>query len=201
MAQTWELPVDTDNLLETILGQFNDGLETLRTQHSGSAEPTSPVAYMFWADTANNVLKQRNAGNTAWTAILAMNAANQNQTSMVAIGAVSASQDNFIFTPNEAVTIDEVTLISSVAVTANDTNYWSFQVANLTQADDLLAAAQTTQATGGAGITADEAFSITPDQNASIAAGDVLELQITETGTATSLAGVVVAVHYHLTGA
>lgn len=33
---------------------------------SGATEPSTKFAYQWWADTTANVLKQRNAGNTAW---------------------------------------------------------------------------------------------------------------------------------------
>lgn len=45
----------------------NNALQALASVNSGATEPVAPYAYMLWVDTANAVIKQRNAGNTAWT--------------------------------------------------------------------------------------------------------------------------------------
>lgn len=41
-------------------------LQALATNNSGNAPPPVTYPYMWWPDTATGVLKQRNAGNTAW---------------------------------------------------------------------------------------------------------------------------------------
>lgn len=46
---------DLNNLFQTIAGQ-----------NSGSSAPSTTFAYMFWADTTNNLLKQRDGANSAW---------------------------------------------------------------------------------------------------------------------------------------
>ena len=48
---------------------LNNQLLALGTLQSGSAEPSTTYAYMLWADTANGLLKQRNAANNAWVTI------------------------------------------------------------------------------------------------------------------------------------
>lgn len=45
---------------------LNDALAALVSQNSGATEPATMYAYMFWADTTNGRLKQRNAANNAW---------------------------------------------------------------------------------------------------------------------------------------
>jgi len=45
---------------------LNDGLEALRTLHSGTSAPSSTVAYMLWADTTNTLLKMRDSGDASW---------------------------------------------------------------------------------------------------------------------------------------
>jgi len=45
---------------------FNNALDTLNTVNSGPAAPATTEAYMLWADTANNLLKQRDAANATW---------------------------------------------------------------------------------------------------------------------------------------
>lgn len=50
--------------------QVNGALETIATDFAGSTDPAAFAgAYMTWADTANQVLKRRNAANTAWVVI------------------------------------------------------------------------------------------------------------------------------------
>lgn len=58
--------VINDGTGAAVLLGMNNALATLRSQSSGSAAPSSPVAYMFWADTATGKMKQRNAANNAW---------------------------------------------------------------------------------------------------------------------------------------
>ncbi len=93
----------------------------------------------------------------------------------------------YVFVAPYDCNIDQVQIVSDTAVAASDTNYYAFQIQNLTQAGALLASAKTTQATGGTAITADAAYTLDPDQNTVIDDGDVIELQITETGVATDL--------------
>lgn len=49
-----------------VLAAINAALLTLKTCHSGNAAPADPAPLMFWADTSNNKMKQRNAANNAW---------------------------------------------------------------------------------------------------------------------------------------
>jgi hypothetical protein len=44
----------------------NQALQALASLSSGATEPATPYAYMWWADTSANILKMRNAANTAW---------------------------------------------------------------------------------------------------------------------------------------
>ena len=108
------------------------------------------------------------------------------------------TDQRYVFVAPYDCQIDEVLIVSDTAVAASDTNYYAFQVQNLTQAESLLASATTTQSTGGTAITADAAYALGPDQNAVIDDGDVIELQVTETGVATDLtsAEILVVVEY-----
>lgn len=49
-----------------VRGDINDAFAALFSLSSGAAAPSTTVAYQWWADTANGLLKQRNAANTAW---------------------------------------------------------------------------------------------------------------------------------------
>ena len=48
---------------------LNNQLLALGTLMSGASEPSTTYAYMLWADTANGLLKQRNAANSAWITV------------------------------------------------------------------------------------------------------------------------------------
>ena len=120
------------------------------------------------------------------------------KTSVTNVAGWDGTTQRYVFVAPYDCKIDQVSVVSDTAVAANDTNYYSFQVQNLTQAESLLASAKTTQATGGTAITADAAYDLGPDQNTVIDDGDVIELQVTETGVATDLtaAEVLVVVEY-----
>lgn len=45
---------------------LNNALAALATNSSGASAPSTTYAYQWWYDTANNILKMRDAGNTAW---------------------------------------------------------------------------------------------------------------------------------------
>lgn len=50
--------------------QVNGALATIASDFAGSSDPAALAgAYMTWADTANQVLKRRNAANSAWVVI------------------------------------------------------------------------------------------------------------------------------------
>ena len=45
---------------------LNNALEAMAGFSSGSTAPTTTYAYQYWADTTNNVLKQRDGSNAGW---------------------------------------------------------------------------------------------------------------------------------------
>lgn len=54
---------------------LNAALLALASMNSGATAPTTPYAYQLWADTTANILKQRNASNSAWLEIGDLNVA------------------------------------------------------------------------------------------------------------------------------
>lgn len=50
----------------TVRADLNNALTALVSLSSGATAPTTVFAYMPWIDTANSLLKQRNAANSAW---------------------------------------------------------------------------------------------------------------------------------------
>jgi hypothetical protein len=67
------------------LDDINDALEAIVTNNSSLLEPTAMFANMIWYDTTDNLLKIRNAGNTAW----------------ITLGTVD--QGNSTFEPNQTI--------------------------------------------------------------------------------------------------
>lgn len=123
-------------------------------------------------------------------------------TQAVEITFSNATHAHFVFTVPVAARygISDVHLISDTATSGSDaSNNWSFQVRNLTASLDLIASAKTTN---GAEIAADTRYSLGVDQNnakADLGGGDVIELQITKTGTPTDLSGAKVTVQIDYT--
>lgn len=50
----------------TVRADLENALKALGSSSSGGTAPSTTYAYMFWADTTADLLKQRNAANTAW---------------------------------------------------------------------------------------------------------------------------------------
>lgn len=120
------------------------------------------------------------------------------KTSVLNLAGWDGSDQRYVFVAPYDCNIDQVQVVSDTAVAASDTNYYALQVQNLTQAEALLSAAKTTESTGGIAVTADIPYALNPDQNTVVYDGDVIELQITETGVATDLtnAEILVVVEY-----
>lgn len=49
-----------------VRADLNAALEAIVSNNAGATEPTSTFPFMWWYDTANDVLKMRNAANTDW---------------------------------------------------------------------------------------------------------------------------------------
>lgn len=51
---------------------INKALAAIVSNNSSATEPTVTYPFMWWADTANNLLKHRNAADTAWHSVKAL---------------------------------------------------------------------------------------------------------------------------------
>lgn len=77
----------------------NAALQALAGINSGATAPTETYPYMMWADTASDVLKIRNAANTAWISFMtpstgkplgvALSGANSDITSLSAVSSIN----------------------------------------------------------------------------------------------------------------
>jgi len=93
---------------------LNNALAAIVSNNSKATAPTTTYAFMWWADTANDILKQRNGADSAWISILTLST-----------GAPLATIANFTSTgiddnaTSTAITIDaseNVTLSGSLKV-------------------------------------------------------------------------------------
>jgi len=80
---------------------LNNVLQAIVTQNAGSTAPADTFANMLWYDTANNQIKKRNEGNTAW----------------ITLGTIDEGSGKF--TPNAAITTSEIA--AATLVTASET--------------------------------------------------------------------------------
>ena len=75
---------------------LNTAFSAIVSNNSSATAPTTTYAYMLWADTANDLLKQRNAANSAWISILTLSTGSVT-TSAVSLSTAQewTSQQNF----------------------------------------------------------------------------------------------------------
>jgi len=86
-----------------VRADINGALAALVALSSNSSEPSTKYAYMFWADTTNNVLKQRNAGNSGWITLFSLGVANgglATAASPTLTGNVTMSGNGFLLVPS-----------------------------------------------------------------------------------------------------
>jgi len=74
MSQVWEIgdinPTTTSPL--TDISRLTRSMDALHSLFSGPSSPQVTVPYMFWADTAEGILKRRNAENSSWVFALSL---------------------------------------------------------------------------------------------------------------------------------
>jgi len=116
-------------------------------------------------------------------------------------GSVSATATKQIFRAVKAGTLKSLYISTPTAITANDTDYWSFTVVNKGSAgsgttDMILATdVNTTKATGGSGLSAYVPRSLTvhtTPANLNFVAGDLIVFTATKAASATTMADVIV---------
>jgi hypothetical protein len=168
----------------------------LVTLHSGAVEPSNPYPHMLWQDTSANVVKQRNAGNTAWVELWGSGERIDWFAPSVFLGGLSGSVDTILWTPPRNAKVIRAFLVSDTATTGSDgTDNWTFML-RVPGGDDLISAVVSTEDTE---ITADTPYLIDTDQNEEQAAFTAIELSITKNNSPTDLssARIVVGLHAH----
>lgn len=66
-----------------VRADINDAFEAIATQNSGSTAPSTTFAHQWWMDESTNILKIRNAANTAW-----INVATKSGSTWTLVGAI-----------------------------------------------------------------------------------------------------------------
>lgn len=117
------------------------------------------------------------------------------QTATVHAGTLSASDEKFLIIVPASCTISDCLIVSELGVTSDATNFWTFQVRNLTAAVDLRS---TAKSTNGAAITADTAYSLGLDQNLTPASAAVLEFQAVKAAAAGNLQELLICLRYKI---
>lgn len=206
MAQNWPAVSGTSALNAAVKTDLPDRTESLRTLFSGATAPTSPAAYQLWADTTAKMLKQRNAANSAWVDIAPLLGNSGNMQLTLAPGALAAGTLTFPAMP-VAATVRRIILVSSATTSGSvaATTEWTFMLRNLTAANVAMFSATPSTATnqsgiGGGEMTANTAYVLNANQNANVAALDVLQLVIVKTGTPTAVASYTVLLDFYERG-
>lgn len=75
MAQTTNYEIANSSGL-VFRGRVNEVFAAVQSNNSGATEPTGTVAYQLWYDTTTNILKMRNAANSAWISLFTVDQTN-----------------------------------------------------------------------------------------------------------------------------
>jgi len=125
----------------------------------------------------------------------------------IVLGNVTGNVSQLISALPAAAVVSGVAIGNTTTVATSNTNYWSFGLVDTgaagTGSTNLLGAGNTTQLTGGSGLTANVMRSLslngTP-ANLDTAAGDGLLLTITGTGSPANLTGTIVRIDFAIPG-
>ena len=123
---------------------LNLALAALVSNNASATEPSTTFAHMWWPDTANDLLKQRNAADSAWIDRGKLSAVNFGLASLSASQTFTAGQRGEVTTLTDAASIaTDLALSNNFAVTlggnrtlANPTNIVAGQSGSIKVAQD-----------------------------------------------------------------
>lgn len=195
MSQTYDFPiVGTDLVSVALKTKISDAMDAVRTSFSGATAPLVTAPYQLWADTTTGLLKRRNAGDTDWDVIGMLSNDNSRIVTTVSLGDLSATDSKLILAPRTGALIEAVTLIGETTTSHDNSNKYVFMLENVTDTLDLFSGTvgtfDTLGGVGGGAMTANTKYTLTPDQNATIGADDVLRFEWTKTGSPANVVGV-----------
>ena len=198
--QNYTLPTGSSRLNTAIKTHVANALESLRSLFSGASAPSSPIAGQFWLDTSTSppMLKQRDDTNSTWYERGFVGSDLRHQ--MVAdglTGSLSATGSAYAGAARGPGTVKRLVLLSDTVSVSSSGNEWQVQLTKYpasapgSPVELFSGTVGTFTALGGVGggaeFAADAAYVLTPDQNASLADLDVLQVTMTKVGTATTL--------------
>lgn len=180
-------PVAGETAEVAVLTRTAEGLGQLATQFAGATAPASPDDWQRWADIMSGLVKRWDPNSDAWVVEGALAANTGLQEIPVYRGVLDSVGLTLVLpVPRQARVIESVTLVPNLAV-SGDEDVYEFQLVNTTQTEDLFSDVATTDnvvsGVGGGPFVAGAPYVLTANQNANVAAGDVLELQITTDGS------------------
>jgi hypothetical protein len=190
--------------LDSAAGEETYGrLEMTATDVSSAGPPDSTIA--TWIDVGGTLTLIETISATGVTIVGDVAATTyggitkadtQTKSTTMYIGGIAATDNKFLFVAPYGVTIQQISIVCDTTTSGSGGSaYYTFQVVNLTVTEDLISAVQSTD---GAEITGDLVYDLDPDQNLTLVANEVLELQMVKTGSPTSLssAEIIAVVEY-----
>jgi hypothetical protein len=161
-------------------------IRVLQSGAVGTDSPAFPKHGQIWIDSTTGYVVKRWIAGTGWI----IDNADATVSRTASVDCISFRVAGFTAAGNLTLgvmptcVVTGAYLLSSAATTSDGSNLYTFQLRNNTQSLSLLSAAKSTN---GADLAANVAYSLAPDQNLTLTAGDALILTVTETGTATDL--------------
>lgn len=199
MSQDWP-SLTQQPLKDNVLTNLPDRIDSVATDWAGTTEPTTGVAaFHTWADTANDVVKRRNAANTDWDVIGPLATYTSPPILAHINGGIQATGSWPLIIPHANMLVYNVMLLSDTTTTGSvaSTTEWVWDLKNQTTTNSLFSAVPTTATTqtgiGGGEVTANVAYVLNADQNALVTAGDRLTFDFTKTGSPTNMTNVWIA--------
>lgn len=169
-------------------------LGPISVSNGGTILANGSVAFSGDQSMGSNKLTSLASGTASTDAINKGQVDARREITAVFLGDISATADTYIFAAGVASTITNVTLATTASLTSNGTDNWDVNVRNLTGAVDLKAADYNTNTDGD--FTADARNDLGLDQNLSITATHLLEIQFTKNGAIGNLTDCVAFVEY-----
>ncbi len=209
MAQTWTAaPVPSTTVAATqLVTNIPNNFDCVRSWFYGAVEPTDRIAGMVWADSATGLIKMRDSGNTQWYVLGPIpNGTVTSGQLLLCQGVGALATKNVNLGATKKGTVAKLVLVpDTTTVTSTGAKEWTFQLRNITQALNLFSGTVGTGTAlggvgGGAELTINAAFVLTPNQNANTNENDVLQLQIAQVGAPTAVTDVRAQVDYYQRG-
>lgn len=180
MTQTFDKPTASTKRKAAILDKINPALDALRSSFEGAGLPATAVEGQV-ATPADGLRYVYRGG--VWQVL-------EELVIPVFQGSISATLTRFAW-PQWKANVVDVTVLSNVDSTSDGSNRWTLQLTNLDTGLTLFGTAPTTN---GDDLAADTPWTNAVTQNATVEAGEVLEVVLTKTGAATTLTNALLAV-------